>query len=631
MTTHGSPLRTPDVPDLESLLALVPIETRSRIRCLPVGSQVELTDLSPGGQPGRCRVRVLDIVSGRERGRKAAFFYKPSAVPFSRDRYSYGGAIIDHRMDAARLTGWLDYLASHFDPERTPADVRRALTFELPDFEPVGAGAPASAVGGTNSAPVAGTAMEGAVTNGAAPAGAGQGSPGSVEVTRPGSRDSGPSGRRELNPGELEVDLFCRGIRIDPSCRLEEDARLFSRTRAGLGSGLELVIPGPLKDLWLNVPVEEDFARDSPYSLVRAGNGAYRVVDARLPDVDAADGRLAYAVRIPPEPAWYSKKTQKGTLMSRVGVLQGTYLGIYISNSCGFWYHKPEAGCRFCTTGLNVGVNEVAEKEIEDVVEVARAAREESGNTFVHFNSGFHGGDRNLEAVAPYVKAVKERVGALIGVQVVPSPNLWKYDWMIDLGANHFSFCYEFENPEYFARLLPGKERLCGQQAFFDAMEYCVKKLGKGSCSGEIIAGVEPIEDTLKAIDRITGIGAFPTVCIFRPTIGSAMERYPSPDPREMMDVMRYMYEACRKRGIPIGMAPNIEVSLIVNPDDARYLAPRTLGNTLYEKSLDAMRWAARPMFRREMTPRPIRADALSPETWRRGQSKRSDSTSEPG
>ena len=53
--------------------------------------------------------------------------------------------------------------------------------------------------------------------------------------------------RSQLNPCELEIDLFCKGMRIDPSCALEADARFISRTRAGLGSGLELVIPGPSK------------------------------------------------------------------------------------------------------------------------------------------------------------------------------------------------------------------------------------------------------------------------------------------------------------------------------------------------------------------------------------------------
>lgn len=545
-------------------------------------------ELIPGtrvdGRPNRCRLRIFRISNGPHSGRWAAFFYKTSLVPHSSDRYSYGAAMFDGAPDESRLESWLKYLDSGFDPESIPADIRRALTFTIPDFEavrPEPAGGEASA----------------AVPEAKAP------------VVEPGAPDGAP----RFNAAELEVELFCRGVRIDASCALEQDARVFSRTRAGLGSGLELIVPGVHKDLWLNVPVEEDFAMDSPFRLVRAGAGDYRIVDTR---------GGTYPVRLPREPDWYHKTTRAGTLMSRVGVLQGTYLGIYVSNSCGFWHHKPEAGCRFCTTGLNVGVNEVSEKDVADVVDVARAAKEESGNTFVHFNSGFNGTDHNLEVVAPYVKAVKEQVGSLIGVQVIPSPSLWKYDWMVDLGANHFSFCYEFHNPDYFRKYLPGKDRLIGQDTFFRAMEYCVKKLGKGSCSGEIIAGVEPIEDTLKAIDYITSVGAFPTVCIFRPTIGAAMERFPTPDPAEMKHVMAYMYEACRRNNIPIGMAPNIEVSLIVNPDDARELAPHSVANRLYEMELRTMRFLAKPIFARELKPRKIVADSASPAAYRPAEKK---------
>ena len=48
-----------------------------------------------------------------------------------------------------------------------------------------------------------------------------------------------------LNPCELEIDLFCRGLRVPPHVSLE-GARGIRRTRAGLGSGLELVIPAGL-------------------------------------------------------------------------------------------------------------------------------------------------------------------------------------------------------------------------------------------------------------------------------------------------------------------------------------------------------------------------------------------------
>jgi len=396
-----------------------------------------------------------------------------------------------------------------------------------------------------------------------------------------------------LNPCELEIDLFCRGVRIDPSCALLEDGRGIARTRAGLGSGLELTIPGRLKDVWVNVPVEEDFARSSPYLLVKSGDG-YRLEDGR------SDRR--YPVNVPSAPLWYERRTSAGTPMRRIGVLQGTYLGIYISNSCLFWYSEPSMHCRFCTTGANVGVNEVALKELEDVVEVCRAAKEESGVTFFHFNSGYS--KRCHEEAMPFVRAVKERVGGLVGLQLMPSRDRSVYDRLIDLGVDHFSFCYEFHNPDYFARYLPGKESTLGQQAFFDALEYTARKLGKGAVSGEIIAGVEPIEDTLRAIDYITSVGAFPTVCIFRPVIGSDMERHPSPRYEDMRIVFEHVYESCRRNRIPIGLAPNLEVSLICQPDDTRYLARSGWATWMYEAWLAAMRRLARPVMRKRMAPR---------------------------
>ena len=69
------------------------------------------------------------------------------------------------------------------------------------------------------------------------------------------------------NPALLKLDLYCRGMRLDDSCLVEDDGgRRVMRTRAGLGSGLEVVLPG---GLWTNVPVAEPFAQASPYLLIR--------------------------------------------------------------------------------------------------------------------------------------------------------------------------------------------------------------------------------------------------------------------------------------------------------------------------------------------------------------------------
>ena len=400
-----------------------------------------------------------------------------------------------------------------------------------------------------------------------------------------------------MNPCELEIDLFCRGLRV-PDDVVLEGARGVRRTRAGLGSGLELVIPTGSwlkREIWMNAPVAEPFAQCSPY-LLHAADGRVEVHDER--------SGAHHPVRIPEQPLWYGWETTRGTPMSRVGVLQGTYLGIYINPICEFWSHS--LNCRFCTTGQNVGGIENEIKTISDVVETCRAAKEQSGVTFVHLNGGFQGGHA-LEFVEPYVRAIKEQVGLLVGVQLTPERKLARYDRLIKLGVDHFSFCVELIDPEWFARICPGKARSIGQHLFFDLIEYCASRMPRGAVSGELIAGIEPIERTIEGIEMITRAGAFPTVCIFRPTIGSDMQACEPPAFDEMRTVMTAMYDACRRHRIPIGLAPNIEVSLVVSPDDAALLAPRNRGFYAYEIWRRSLRVATRPVFRSRLRPHRLR------------------------
>jgi len=401
-----------------------------------------------------------------------------------------------------------------------------------------------------------------------------------------------------LNACELEIDLFCRGLRVPPYVSLE-GARGIARTRAGLGSGLEIVIPTHSwlkREIWMNAPVVEPFAERSPYVLRGNPDAGYAIYDDR--------GLANYPVRLPREPGWYQRQTARDVPMSRIGVLQGTYLGIYINPMCAFWNYKPALNCGFCTTGRNVGEGEAGLKTVDDVVETCHAAKDESGITFVHFNGGFQG-TRGLRAAEPYVRAVKENVGLLVGLQLTPERDLSGYDRLIDFGVDHFSFCLELFDPEWFARVCPGKARMLGQDLFLEAMDYCAARLPRGAVSGEIIAGLEPVEQTLAAIERIASVGAFPTVCVFRPTVGSDMQDWPPPDPDDIRKILAAVYGACRRHRVPIGLAPNIEVSLVVNPDDAALLAPRTPAMLAYELWRRVLRVAAQPVFGRRMRPMP--------------------------
>ena len=401
----------------------------------------------------------------------------------------------------------------------------------------------------------------------------------------------------KMNACELEIDLLCRGMRIPDTVRLG-GAQSVSRTRAGLGSGLEVVVPtGSLlkKEIWINVPVVEPFAETSPYRLQGDPVRGFAIIDDRVDE--------RYQVRLRREPTWYARSTSSGVPMHRIGVLQGTYLGIYLNPVCAFWNYEPPLNCRFCTTGKNVGTSEALEKSIADVVETCRAAKEESGITFVHLNGGFQG-SRGIAFALPYVRAIKEEVGLLVGLQLTPETDFTLYDTLISEGLDHISFCLEFLDPEWFERICPGKARIHGQSLFLEALKYCAAQMPYGSVSGEIIAGIEPIARTFEAIDLIAGLGAFPTVCIFRPTIGSDMEGWSSPSYQDMRSVMAHAFDACRRHWLPIGLAPRLQVSLVVTPDEAALLAPRNAGFYLYECYLQLASLLARPIFASRLRPR---------------------------
>ena len=243
------------------------------------------------------------------------------------------------------------------------------------------------------------------------------------------------------NPALLKLDLYCKGIRIEDDFASEEEGgRKILRTRAGLGSGLEAILPG---GLWTNIPVVEPFARKSPYSL-RGENGEIWIDHEKIGPVTT--------IRLAPKPDWYDRKTSTGKPMTRVGSLQGTYLGVYPSKVCEYWLEDPKEQCRYCSVGLNLGADDADEKSVQEVVEVVKAAREGSGITYVDFNTGHYEGETYLDILEPYIRRVKEETGVLIGVQTPPHSDLKRYHELRRMGVNRVSFCFELFNRERFSR-----------------------------------------------------------------------------------------------------------------------------------------------------------------------------------
>jgi hypothetical protein len=168
-----------------------------------------------------------------------------------------------------------------------------------------------------------------------------------------------------------------------------------------------------------------------------------------------------------------------------------------------------------------------------------------------------------------------------VGVQTPPHRDLARYDALREMGVNRVSFCFEIFDRELFKETCPGKHSEYGLDHYLEAIRYCAALGKKGPrhepwvSNGEIIAGLEPPESSIRAIDWITSVGAIPTVCVFRPLVGTDLADADPPETEALVPVFRRLYEACMDKGLPIGCAPNVHVSLVLLPEECAGFSPR--------------------------------------------------------
>lgn len=86
------------------------------------------------GRPNRAVVKIFMVSDGPLKGQAAVFFYKPSRIPSSRDRFSYGVCMIPRTgPEEGEVLEWLAFASSGFHPDARPSRMRRAFTFTVPD------------------------------------------------------------------------------------------------------------------------------------------------------------------------------------------------------------------------------------------------------------------------------------------------------------------------------------------------------------------------------------------------------------------------------------------------------------------------------------------------------------------
>ncbi|MFQ5664990.1 MAG: radical SAM protein [Candidatus Binatia bacterium] len=358
------------------------------------------------------------------------------------------------------------------------------------------------------------------------------------------------------NSGYLKLELAAKGVRLDETIRADVAVLRASPAQVGSQCGVEIVLP---EDVWVNAPVDEGTAADSPFVL--SGSGDQWTLRRNGASVD---------VRLVAPPHFYRLTTSSGMPMHRVGTTYGGCITINPAFACG--YSLRGAPCRFCRNGSGVALSEGFPMSVRDVVEVVRAAFAEGTREFVYFNLSYVGSDdAGIAFLEPYIRAVKRHFDTLVAVQLhPPKTNRW-VDRTYAMGVDALSYNVEIYDPSILARRCRGRARYIGRARYYDALGYAATVFPSGTVWSDLIVGVEPAASTMRGIDALTAIGVLPVLSLFRPLADSQAR-----DPRplavdDVVPIYAHLFHAVR--GARINMGWLRDLSFAITPLEARFFA----------------------------------------------------------
>ncbi len=356
------------------------------------------------------------------------------------------------------------------------------------------------------------------------------------------------------NPGFLKLELAVRGVRLDASARADEE--LFG-TRGGnqpAPHSVDLLLP---EDLWVTAPIEEEFAARSPFTLVADGDVFALVREQQRIEV-----------RVSPQPSFYALKTSRGTPMSQLATVHGSFVAIHAGAECGF--ALGGVPCRFCETGVVPAPAPAL--EIADVVEVVRAAFAEGAAEFVYFNTGYvDSEDGGIDSLEASIRAVKRHFDTLIAVQMhPPRANRW-IDRTYAMGVDALSYNLEIHDPEALERRCPGRVRHIGRARYYEALRYAATIFPSGTVWSDLVVGLESPESTMRGIDTLAAMNVLPVLSVWRPSSEEELRDHPLSTPEAVAPIFAHLFHSTRNARINMGWVRDL--SFAVTPLEARFFA----------------------------------------------------------
>lgn len=336
----------------------------------------------------------------------------------------------------------------------------------------------------------------------------------------------------------IKFELLDQGLAISAEAQAYIDERNSGRpmTPADYASTSGIIL-ALADDVWVNAPIAEynpNFV-DRPTMTLELG------VDGRL-RVRGAGLESPASFWLPP--SYHGQLNERGEPYNTYAFTHGDRVRIAPIEGCAM-------ACHFCNLPYEFRYRR---KDVAALVDsVARAITDEVQPARHVLISGGTPRPADYE----YVQSVYEAVitsfpDTPIDVMMVPADGLLDIAWLDQLGVHELSVNVEIFNAKIARRIMRRKADQ-GLERYLDFLESAAEEMGPGRVRSMLMAGIEPMADTLAGVEAIADRGCVPVLSPFRPDPATPMVDVAPPTRAAMQETYLRAQAIVADRGIPLG------------------------------------------------------------------------------
>lgn len=336
----------------------------------------------------------------------------------------------------------------------------------------------------------------------------------------------------------VKTRLLAEGLRVAPEARRELSDPALATGPLTLAdyattSGVTLVLSD---SVWVNAPLpayNPNFVTSPRCELDwRDGGFLVRAQDLEVP------------AQVVPVPAYHDKLNRWGERVTSYAITHSDRVRISPIEGCAWacQYCGSSYEFRYRRKSLEGLVDSVATALVDPILPARHVAI--SGGT--PRSDDFDYENEVYDAVASAFP------GTEVDVMMAPVPGLLDPERLKATGIRGLAVNLELYNEDIARRLMHAKWKL-GRAVVLDFIERAAGTFGAGGVRSLLVVGLEPMEDSLKAVTALAERGCDPVLSPFRPDLATPLRDYPPPTVAFLVELYERSVEIVARYGVQLG------------------------------------------------------------------------------